>query len=106
MIVAKDMRPASIVEGEAFREFVQLAVPNYTLPHRNTISKVMIPKITKEEKEKLKEEVKDAKWVAITTDEWTSRTVTAFLGVTIHFLKDGQLTSRLLDCARETIKEL
>ena len=100
MIVAKDMRPYSFVSGEAFKDFTQLAVPTYTLPSRQTLSKIMIPKLTKEEKDKLKEDLKDAKWVAVTTDEWTSRTTTAFLGVTIHFVKNGKLISRLLDCAR------
>ena len=100
MIVAKDMRPLSFVAGEAFKEFTQLAVPTYTLPARQTLSKIMIPKLAKEERDKLKEDMEDAKWVAITTDEWTSRTTTAFLGVTIHFLKDGKLVSRLLDCVR------
>ena len=66
-----------------------------------TISKILIPKLTKEAKEKLKEELKDAEWVAITTDEWTSRTTTAFLAVTLHFLKNGILATRLLDCARD-----
>ena len=100
MIVAKDLRPASIVTGEGFKEFVKLAVPTYTLPDRQTISRVIIPKITKEEKKRLKEDIKGTEWAAITTDEWTSRTNTAFLAVTIHFLKDGKLESRLLDCAR------
>ena len=101
MIVAKDMRPFSFVSGEGFKEFTELAVPTYTLPSRQTLSKVIIPKLTKEEKDKVKEDAKNAEWVAITTDEWTSRTTTAFLGVTLHFVKDGKIVSRLLDCARD-----
>ena len=66
MIVAKDLRPFTFVEGEGFKEFTQLAVPTYTLPTRATISKVIIPKLTQEEKDKLKEDVDKAEWVAIT----------------------------------------
>ena len=106
MIVAKDMRPFTFVTGEAFKDFTQLAVPTYTLPTRATLSKVLIPKLTKEEKSKLKEDTDKAEWVAITTDEWTSRTTTAFIGVTIHFVKEGKLASRLLDCARDLVLNL
>ena len=73
MIVAKDMRPISFVSGEAFKEFTEMAAPNYTLPSRQTLSRVIIPEMTKEEKDKVKEDAKNADWVAITTDEWTSR---------------------------------
>ena len=73
MIVAKDLRPFSFVAGEGFKEFTQLAVPTYTLPSRQTLSRVIIPEMTKEEKDKVKEDAKNADWVAITTDEWTSR---------------------------------
>ncbi|XP_050065221.1 E3 SUMO-protein ligase ZBED1-like [Aphis gossypii] len=39
--IDKDLRPLSIVEGEGFREFLDLGIPEYTVPSRRKISRLI-----------------------------------------------------------------
>ena len=38
--------------------------------------------------------------VSLTLDIWSDRKMRSYLGVTVHFLEDGQLESALLSCDR------
>jgi hypothetical protein len=99
LFIAKDMRPINIVEGDGFKKFVATLDPKYQLPSRQTITKSIIPRLTEDTKKALSESLLQAKWVAITTDMWSSSTCTSFMSVTGHFLEDDELTSALLDCS-------
>jgi hypothetical protein len=95
--IAKDMRPMNAVEGEGFKNFIQLMDPKYQLPTRKTMTKSIIPRLTEETKKALCDSLSQARWVALTTDMWSSATCTSFMAVTAHFI-DGELSSALLDC--------
>jgi hypothetical protein len=97
--IAEDLRPLQMLEGKGFQKFVAKLDPRYIPPTRKTMRNTIIPKLTDEGKKEICEELYVVNWVAVTTDMWTSKTTTAFMAVTVHYLNDQGLTSRLLDCS-------
>ncbi|XP_050510130.1 E3 SUMO-protein ligase ZBED1-like isoform X2 [Diabrotica virgifera virgifera] len=95
-----DLQPFRMVESEAFRELTFGLNPNYTLPDRKTISKIMIPHLYEQCMTKVKTLLEQGSTFCITTDCWTSRIYeTSYIGVTVHFLtEDFKLISVLLEC--------
>jgi hypothetical protein len=102
LLIAKDMRPTSIVEGEGMKKFVELLDPRYQMPCRRTLRKNLIPTLKEEEKAKVMEEICTTNWVAITTDLWSSLTCTSFMAITAHYIsgEEGtELHTKVLDCS-------
>ena len=98
--LAKDLRPASMIEGTGFKDFLQELDPRFALPSRRTVNRVLLPSLWEKEKDKLKTELAKASWVSLTTDMWSSRTNSAFLNITAHFLSEGKLCTKVLQCER------
>jgi len=94
--VIKDLKPLSIVEGEGFREFMHIAVPEYIVPCRMTITR-QIDQMAIVERENLKKVLKDIPNVCLTVDFWTSVANNSYLGVTCHFLDNWKLRNRILE---------
>lgn len=86
VMIAKLMLPFSIVDEPEFIEFVQTLDPKYRPPDRKYISKVAIPGKHNEVKEKVKDAVKKAKYLSITSDAWSSPTMESFLSLTAHYI--------------------
>lgn len=101
-MIAQDMMPLSVVEGQGFKNFVKYLDPRYTPPSRATLRNKLLPGLFSKIQEELKVELAEASFVALTTDMWTSRTMAAFTSVTAHYWceKLGCLLTRILDCAR------
>lgn len=97
-MIAQDFQPFSIVEDTGFRRFTKELNPNYVLPSRKTLSNTIIPDMYRKTHKKIKERVDRAEAVCLTTDCWTSRTTTAFMSVTCHFIDDFKMVSVLLEC--------
>ena len=99
-MIARDMRPVAIVDGKGFRSMWEEAVPGYTLPARKTLTTKIIPSMVKQEKTKLKEEIKGTDHLSITSDAWTDNSSTPYLAVSGHFISDEKyLKSKCLDCS-------
>jgi len=98
MFVAEDMRPINLIEGRGFRKFASTLDPQYRIPTRKYVTKVI--KVTAGAKrEDVKKILKDIEWVAFTIDAWSSRRMVGFLAVTSHFInEDGYLNQVLLSC--------
>lgn len=86
LMLCKDLQPYSIVEDEGFRAVLQAAEPRYVIPARKTFSDTIIPNLHKTSIEAVKEEVKSAVGLSITTDAWTSRSNQSYISYTAHFL--------------------
>ena len=71
--IAKDMQPASVVQGAGFQYKVKMLEPRFYTPHRKTFMDRVLPSLY------LK--VKDT---VITADCWTSRANEAYISVTFH----------------------
>jgi hypothetical protein len=70
--------------------------PKIELPCRSTITNNVIPAESTKEKEKLREELERPVFVSLTTDCWPSRNMQPFMTVTVHFIKDDKMVSRIL----------
>lgn len=86
VMVAKLMLPFSIVEEPEFIEFVHSLDERYHPPSRKYLSNTAIPQKFNEIKEKVRKDVKEAKYVSVTSDAWSSATMESYLSLTCHFI--------------------
>lgn len=70
--------------------------PRITLPSRTTIANTLIPREFESAKAALFLELQSVTYVSLTTDCWSSRRMVPFMTVTVHFIVNGQLESRVL----------
>lgn len=100
-LFTKDYQPFKIVEDKGFKDFVKMLNPNYTLPNRHSISKEYIPASYEKCMNEMKALVlKEAEYVCLTTDCWTSRNNESFMAITIHFVDSNfLLKSVLISCS-------
>ncbi len=98
VFLAKDMRPAHMLEGDGFLKLVQALDPKYQVPSRRKIARTNLPKLEKEVKDNLKKDLDAAKFGALTTDLWTSRKGSPFIAVTVHFLVGNAVSTKILGC--------
>ncbi|XP_073838703.1 uncharacterized protein [Musca autumnalis] len=87
-MVAKGHHALKIVEEPEFKKLIHLVsnCPGYSLPARHTLSKNLLPKVYTELLETIKEEVRSASAICLTTDGWTSKTNASYMAVTAHFI--------------------
>ncbi|XP_047439674.1 uncharacterized protein LOC125007117 [Mugil cephalus] len=79
--IVQGQQPFSLVEVPAFRSLVTDLQPKYTVMFQTTVQH----KLGGRWKEKIKEEMKKASYIATTTDCWSARR-RSFLGITAHCL--------------------
>ncbi len=78
VFMALDMRPFSVVE-----------LSRYQLPSRPHFSQNVLPHLYSEVRAKLVEDLINAKFIALTTDGWTSRATQSFMTITAHYITDN-----------------
>jgi len=95
--VAKSMRPFNIVEDNGFKILMKTGRPEYYIPSRCTVARDVNHVFTKTRARiaKMLQEFEGA--LSFATDAWTSPNHKAYVAVTVHFEKDGQPISLLLD---------
>ena len=95
-MICKDCEPLSMAEREGFAPLMKCVAPNYKIPDRKVYCKLLDEKYRKISSE-YKENLRKATDLTLTTDVWTETMNTrSFLGVTAHFIYNGQLTSAML----------
>ena len=95
-LVARDLRPIAIVEGNGFRRMMAILEPQYRVPSRKHVTKILHD-IYAEVKSVVESELSMVADVALTCDFWTSRASDAYLGVTAHYITPTwELKSRSL----------
>ena len=97
VFIAKDMRPYSVVENEGFKAMLRELEPRYEIPSRRHFSEKIIPNLYDETRTVVEDQLKQAPFIALTTDSWTSRATESYNTVTAHFLnKDWSVISYVL----------
>ena len=83
--------PLSLVDKGPFLKFVHALNPSYSLPCAKTLTD-KLKKRFKELKDELLRELKEAEFVSITHDSWTSLATVTYETVTVHYIstKDGK----------------
>jgi actin-related protein len=92
LMIAKYLKPFSVVEDLGFKAVMKVAEPRYVMPSRKTMSADTIPELYKKTVAEVKFEVCTASALAVTTDACTSRAHRGYLSYTAHFMT-SQVTS-------------
>ncbi|XP_073701142.1 E3 SUMO-protein ligase ZBED1-like [Garra rufa] len=86
--ICKDMRPLSVVENEGFRNMLTTLEPRYTIPSRQHITDIALPKLYGQVKATVLDSLSSAERVALTCDAWTSRATESYVTLTAHHIDD------------------
>lgn len=86
-MICVDLQPPKIVEDQGFLNLLKTLDPRYVPPSR-TIMRSSLPNKYKSTKEALEASLSAIKYVALTTDIWTSRQTEGYITVTCHFVSD------------------
>lgn len=98
-VIASDYMPFTFVENREVKKLINMLNPAYTLPSRKTLSKTLLTQVYNNLTEKVKEELRSATAISVTTDGWTSLSNDSYLALTVHFIDNNcKLKSFLLDC--------
>ncbi len=89
MALTLDMRPFSVVENDGFTHLLSVLEPRYQLPSRPHFSQNVLPHLYSEVRAKLVKDLRNAKFIALTTDGWTSRVTHSFMTITAHYITDN-----------------
>ena len=88
LMIARDLQPAAIVEGEGFKQFLSFLEPDYVISLSVHLMDVVCRKYTMA-KEKLKRILADNKTkYSLTIDIWTSFANVAYIPLTTYFIDD------------------
>lgn len=95
-MVARDLRPISIVNVQGFKNFVNYIEPGYSVPSHTHIATVC-HRLYESEKENLATMISKSEHFGLTTDIWTSSATQAYMTVTVHFIDESwKLCSKVL----------
>ena len=77
--LAKEMMPVFTVDKAGFRDMVQVLNPRFDLPHKDYFSRIAIPSLYEETRQRLQKELtelnsKSSFQFSATADLWSSRT--------------------------------
>ncbi|XP_041830825.1 E3 SUMO-protein ligase ZBED1-like [Melanotaenia boesemani] len=86
--IADYMAPFNIVENRKFIQMFNVLEPKFKMPCRGHFSEKVIPEIYNEIKRSVKECLKNADCVALTTDGWTSRATQSYITITAHVINE------------------
>ena len=97
--VIDSCRPLSTISDPGFVRLLGFTEPDFTVPSRTHLTSLM-KKRHADGKSELKELLKDATGLALTTDGWTSSSTHSYLTYTAHFIdKDWTLNGVVLQTA-------
>ena len=77
--IIKDLRPFRIVDAPEFRHLISSLDPRYSMPSRKQFAEEIIPAMYISVSQEIKEKLKCAEQVALTTDGWTSRATESYM---------------------------
>ncbi|XP_056120602.1 E3 SUMO-protein ligase ZBED1-like [Rhinichthys klamathensis goyatoka] len=86
--IADYMAPFNMVENRKFIQMFNVLEPKFKMPCRGHFSEKVIPEIYNETKQSVKEYLKNADCVALTTDSWTSRATQSYVTITAEVIND------------------
>lgn len=86
--IADYMAPFNIVENRKFIQMFKVLEPKFKMPCRGHFSEKVIPEIYNETKQSVKECLKNADCIALTTDGWTSRATQSYITITAQVIDE------------------
>ena len=97
--LAEDGMPASAVERSGMKKLIGYFDKRYSMPSRHHFSRIAIPQLYNECREKILKELKSVLHFSATTDGWSSNFVyDPYLSLTVQYVsKDWSMTSLMLE---------
>lgn len=92
-MISLDFQPLSILDDEGFLNFVKELQPLYKEPSRKQLTSTLLPELFEFYMKKLKAFLGEVLNVAPSTDIWTADANFAYLCVTAHFVRNGEIYS-------------
>ncbi|XP_078018496.1 E3 SUMO-protein ligase ZBED1-like [Epinephelus lanceolatus] len=96
VFIAKDMQPYSVVEDTGFRHMMKTVEPRYQVPSRIHFSSKVIPELYEVCRGDIENELRQAPYLALSTDSWTSHATVSYLTVTVHYILDWEMRGFVL----------
>lgn len=88
-MMALDNEALSMVERQGFQNLMAKIVPRYKMPSRNYFAEKILPEINKKVVVEIKKDISVAKYMAFTSDMWTSSCNNiSFLSFTAHWINN------------------
>lgn len=84
--LAMTCSPYSIIENDGFTKLLKFLSPDYHLPDRTAFSLLHIPALYVRTKQSIRKRLRDAEFVALTIDRWTSHNDSQFICVSASFV--------------------
>ncbi|XP_051998856.1 E3 SUMO-protein ligase ZBED1-like [Xyrauchen texanus] len=89
VFMALDIAHFQLLRTHGFTHLLRVLEPRYQLPSRPHFSQNVLPQLYNKVKAKLVEDLSNAKFIALTTDGWTSRATQSFITITTHYITDN-----------------
>lgn len=95
--LAKDSVPFNAVDRPGFQRLLNVLEPRYQVPAKSTFSRQRMAKLYDSTRQNVLDMLNGIDFYAATTDMWSSRGMTPYLGFTLHWIdKQWKLISRSL----------
>ena len=88
-MIAGAMLPIAIVENQAFKDYIELLDPSFTMPTRRTVKDSILPKLKNLVQSKVKVILKSVPWINTSVDLLTYDTVRPFNGYIAQGISDN-----------------
>ncbi|KAK3918353.1 E3 SUMO-protein ligase ZBED1 [Frankliniella fusca] len=99
LFVSTTNMPLSLVEKEGFIRLCHALRPGYKPPGRKALTHNYIPKLYLGTKEAIEQKLAAAKWIALSSDTWTSVADDSYVGLSAHFIDNQwKLFAFTLNC--------
>jgi hypothetical protein len=86
--IIADSRPFGDFRKRGMKKFLSIVVPGYVPQHRKTVARQIVKRFNTHFN-KLKDKLKKANHISLTTDVWKSKHLTYFIVLTAHFFDDN-----------------
>ena len=98
--LVKESVPFQTVERESFQKMLATLDAQYEPPGRKYFSETAIPKLYDQLSGEITSELKEANFIALTSDMWSSINMSPYMSITAHYVsKDWTLKSKCLETA-------
>lgn len=81
-----DSLPFTFVENDGFRKLMNTIQPKFSLPKRDSIRDSVIKRCVEIENCNVEKIIKEALSLSLSTDLWSNKKITPFIGVTVTFI--------------------
>ena len=105
-MVCLDMQPFSVVEDRGFKSLIKELEPRYEMLSRRQLTRVYLPELYRKHFGNVKSQLDKAEFVALTTDDWTSRAGRGYMSLTAHFVDaNWDLQAKVISVRRITASQ-